>query len=179
MDSKKLAKVIKIVVEQELKKQLPRLVKEGVARVLSENQKSKKMVVSEEQDVDPFDIANQVLENERRKAPIQESTQTQPAKRFSKNETINEILNNTTPFKQGSALDENNSHSMDKTVSFDNNTAPGGKDAMRVQMAAKMGYGDMGGGAQPNGLGVQTGNPVLDKAMNRDYSALVKKFKTR
>jgi hypothetical protein len=34
----------------------------------------------------------------------------------------------------------------------------------------------MGGGAQPMGLGVQTGNEALDKALNRDYSELVKRF---
>jgi len=34
-----------------------------------------------------------------------------------------------------------------------------------------MGYGDM---APKQGLGVQTGNPALDKALNRDYSGLMK-----
>jgi hypothetical protein len=32
------------------------------------------------------------------------------------------------------------------------------------------------GGAQPGGLGVQTGNEALDKALNRNYSELVKRF---
>ena len=45
---------------------------------------------------------------------------------------------------------------------------PGGE-----HIAAKMGYGDMMGG-QRQGLGIQTGNPALDKAFNRDYSQLVK-----
>jgi hypothetical protein len=29
-------------------------------------------------------------------------------------------------------------------------------------------------GSQPSGLGVQTGNAGLDKALNRDYSGLMK-----
>jgi len=46
-------------------------------------------------------------------------------------------------------------------------------------MAAQIGYGDMPGanGARQGGLGVQTGLPGLDKILNRDNSALVKKFK--
>jgi hypothetical protein len=43
-------------------------------------------------------------------------------------------------------------------------------------MAEKMGYGDLAKGPQPTGLGVQTGVPELDKALNRDYSELVKRF---
>jgi hypothetical protein len=45
--------------------------------------------------------------------------------------------------------------------------------SMRSQMAAKMGYGDMNTGG---GLGVKTGNEALDKALNRNYSELVKRF---
>ena len=47
----------------------------------------------------------------------------------------------------------------------------------RTAVADKMGYGDFTRGAQSTGLGVQTGNEALDKALNRDYSALVKRFK--
>jgi hypothetical protein len=53
------------------------------------------------------------------------------------------------------------------------NSQPG-VDVIRQQMAAKMGYGDMATGG---GLGVQTGVSHLDKALNRDYSQLVKRFK--
>jgi hypothetical protein len=65
---------------------------------------------------------------------------------------------------------------MDKTVSFNNpNIAGAGLAGLRAEMASKMGYSDMGG-VQPTGLGVQTGNEALDKALNRDYSELVKRF---
>jgi len=48
----------------------------------------------------------------------------------------------------------------------------------RTAIAEKMGYGDFaGGGPQKTGLGVQTGVAELDKALNRDYSELVKRFK--
>jgi hypothetical protein len=54
----------------------------------------------------------------------------------------------------------------------------GGIDAMRAQMAAKMGYGDMGGStSNRGGLGVTTGLAGLDRILNRDNSELVKKFK--
>jgi hypothetical protein len=48
---------------------------------------------------------------------------------------------------------------------------------MRTQMAQKMGYGDVSRGPSKNGLGVKTGLAGLDKILNRDNSALVRKFK--
>ena len=66
---------------------------------------------------------------------------------------------------------------MNKTVNFSQNTAQLGIDGLRAQMAAQMGYGDFSSGPQKGGLGVQTGNDALDKALNRDYSELVKRFK--
>ena len=173
MDSKKLARVIEIIVKKEIKKQLPQLVKEGVAKVLKENKQvvsRKTEVLHEEEDM--FSLAESVLDQERKtKKP------TTPQKTFSKNPVLNEILNDTKPFNQGTALDENN-NDMDKTLTFDSNGAPAGIDAIRSQMAAKMGYGDMGSkGPQAGGLGVETGVPVMDKVLNRDYSELVKRFK--
>ena len=74
-------------------------------------------------------------------------------------------------------LNETRQSTMDKTVNFSNpNIAGAGIAGLRAEMASKMGYGDMGGGAQATGLGVQTGNEALDKALNRDYSELVKRF---
>jgi hypothetical protein len=46
-------------------------------------------------------------------------------------------------------------------------------------LAEKMGYGDMTKGPQPTGLGVNTGVAEIDKALNRDYSELVKRFKKK
>jgi hypothetical protein len=69
---------------------------------------------------------------------------------------------------------------LDRTMTFTTQNVPmGGGMApdLRAQMAAQMGYGDFSMGAQKGGLGVQTGNDALDKALNRDYSELVKRFK--
>jgi hypothetical protein len=67
---------------------------------------------------------------------------------------------------------------IDETLSFNNPAiAQVGLGAMRQEMAAKMGYGDMGGAPKRGGLGVSTGLPGLDRILNRDNSELVKRFK--
>lgn len=185
MDSKKLIKVIKAIVEAEVAKKHEKFLKEQFPAILDEAVKgkmkssNKTQVVSEE--VDPFEMANQVLQNEREE---------QPKQQFSRNAAINEALNNTKPFtkeqraggvKTKSVLDNFQqpvNESMDKTVTFNQQGAGAGLEGMRATMAAQMGYGDMsGGGARKGGLGVQTGLAGLDKILNRDNSALVKKFK--
>ena len=188
MDNKQLIKVIKAIVEVEVAKKQEKFLKEQFPAILDEAVKSKtktlkktttKSVVSEE--VDPFEMANQVLQNER---------QEQPKRQFTKNEALNEVLNQTKPFTKEqrsggtqakSVLDSFQpvNESMDKTVEFTQGGAGAGLDGMRASMAAEMGYGDMPGanGARQGGLGVQTGLPALDRVLNRDNSALVKKFK--
>ena len=190
MDNKKLIKVIKALVEVEVSKKHEKFLKTQFPAILDEAVKSKmktlkktttKKVVSEE--VDPFEMANQVLQNEREE---------QPKIQFSKNAAINEVLNNTQPFskeqrsggvQKKSVLDnfqqQTVNESMDKTVEFTQQGAGAGLDGMRTSMAAQMGYGDMPGvgGSKQGGLGVQTGLAGLDRILNRDNSALVKKFK--
>jgi len=187
MDSKKLVKVIKTIVEAEVAKKHEKFLKEQFPAILDEAVKgkmkssNKTQVVSEE--VDPFEMANQVLQNEREE---------QPKRQFTKNDAINEALNNTKPFTKEqraggtqqtkSVLDSFQqpvNESMDKTVSFTQQGAQTGLGGMRASMAAQMGYGDMpgAGGAKKSGLGVQTGLAGLDRILNRDNSALVKKFK--
>jgi hypothetical protein len=69
---------------------------------------------------------------------------------------------------------------MDKTVEFTSQGAGAGLDGVRASMAAQMGYADVNTRtSNKSGLGVQTGLPGLDRILNRDNSALVKKFKTR
>jgi len=46
-------------------------------------------------------------------------------------------------------------------------------------IAEKMGYGDLAKGPSATGLGVNTGVAEIDKALNRDYSELVKRFKNK
>ena len=190
MDNKQLIKVIKAIVEVEVAKKQEKFLKEQFPAILDEAVKGKMKtlkkttptnVVSEE--VDPFEMANQVLQNEREE---------EPKRQFSKNAAINEVLNNTQPFSKEqraggtqvkSVLDSFQkpqvNESMDKTVEFTQQGAGAGLDGMRASMAAQMGYGDMPGvgGTKQGGLGVQTGLAGLDRILNRDNSALVKKFK--
>ena len=194
MDSKKLAKLIKVIVEAEvakkqeqfLSKTFPKILEEEVNRRVKKALNEAKGGVSSspvvEQEIDPFEQANQVLQQERQ----------QPKRQFTKNAAINEVLNQTQPFtaeqRKGtmggsSVLDKFQQQpqvqeSYDKTVTFNNQGAQMGIEGMRSQMAAQMGYGDMPGvGVKKTGLGVQTGLPGLDRILNRDNSELVKKFK--
>lgn len=209
MDSKKLAQLIKLVVEQEIKKQLPQMIKEEVGKLLNETAKPTPKKKDILEDVDPFELANQLLDKERVQPKLQkESVQPkQPIKQFSKNATINEILNQTKPFSAaqrseagvggGSSVLDNfqtyepvnegyaNSHIpnyMDAEPDIDETIsysggAMGGIQSMRAQMAEKMGYGDMNVGGNKGGLGVSTGLAGLDRILNRDNSELVKRFK--
>jgi hypothetical protein len=157
MDSSKLLKAIQILIKEELKEQLPTLIKESVKaevkRILAEN-------------VKPQQPKKQSTGLSMAKAILGETTSTKQIEevQYVKDAVLNQILNET------------RMSSMDKTVSFNNpNIAGAGLAGLRAEMASKMGYSDMGG-VQPTGLGVQTGNEALDKALNRDYSELVKRF---
>jgi hypothetical protein len=194
MNNKQLIKVIRTLVEVETAKQQERFLSKTFPKILAEevNKRLKEVkggvappstqVVTE--GIDPFEQAELALEQER----------VTPKKQFTKNKTLNEVLNMTTPFSKEqrsstpgggtSVLDslpqqEPIQESMDKTVSFTSQGAGAGADGMRTQMAAKMGYGDVATRPNKTGLGVKTGLPGLDKILNRDNSELVKKFKTR
>jgi len=190
METKQLVKIIKTIVEAEvaknhekfLTKTFPKILEEEVNKRLKEVKggvvpSSTQLV--EDNVIDPFKQAELALQEER----------TQPKRQFTKNEKLNEVLNNTKPFsaeqRKGtpttkSVLDNFQqpvNESMDKTVTFNSQGAQGGTDMMRAQMAQKMGYGDLKKGPSKTGLGVQTGLPGLDRILNRDNSELVKKFK--
>lgn len=194
MDSKKLVKVIKTIVEAEvakkheafLTKTFPKILEEEVSRRINSIGSKENLSLSTiSEELDPFEKVNEVLEKERAK---------QPQKHFTRNEKINEVLNNTKPFTKEqraggtatkSVLDnlpqQPVNEGMDKTVSFDStDVAMGGGVPPNLQhsMAAKMGYGDIPTqGSRKGGLGVSTGLAGLDRILNRDNSALVKKFK--
>ena len=149
MNTDKLVKAIQIIVEEEVTRRVPKLVKEGVkkemAKLLKEN-KQLREALKPKQEVPSTSMAQAILED---KLPTQ-----QEQKPLSKNPVLNEVLS--------------------QTVGFNSSTAQGGVEAMRAQMAQQMGYGDMTQGAQPTGIGVDTGNEVVNKALNRDYSQLMK-----
>lgn len=212
MDSKKLAQLIKVIVEAEvakkqeqfLSKTFPKILEEEVNRRVKLALKEVKggvavsstRIVEEEQD--PFALAESVLQKER--------SQTQPKKQFTKNPTINEILNQTQPFSaaqrtagpvgggssvldrfQQQPIQEATTYvpnymdaepDIDETMNFTSINGQVGVESMRAQMAAKMGYGDMNpSGTSRGGLGVTTGLAGLDRILNRDNSELVKRFK--
>ena len=190
METKQLVKVIKTIVEAEvaknhekfLTKTFPKILEEEVNKRLKEVKggivpSSTQLV--EDDVVDPFEQAELALQEERQ----------QPKRQFTKNSVLNEVLNNTKPFSKEqraggtqtkSVLDSFKqpvNENMDKTVTFNQQGAGAGLDGMRANMAAQMGYGDVKTGPSKTGLGVQTGLPGLDRILNRDNSALVKKFK--
>jgi signal transduction histidine kinase len=183
MNSKQLVKVIKTLVEAEVAKKHEQFLTKTFPKILKELNSTKTQtteVVEATNEVDPFVQAELALQEER----------TQPKKQFTKNDAINEALNNTKPFtaaqrkggvEQKSVLDSFQqqpvNENMDKTVTFNQQGAGAGLQGMRANMAAQMGDGDVKTGPSKTGLGVQTGLPGLDRILNRDNSALVKKFK--
>ena len=202
MNNKQLIKVIKTLVEAEvakrqehfLSKTFPKILEESVKKVLSESKVKTKKNIQPIQESDPFKKAEEAL-NEQRVAT--------PQKSFTKNEILNKVLNETTPFSKEqragtgrgtkSVLDSlpqqqvnENTHipsymdaepDIDQTVNMDTSLGAGGPTALRAQMAQKMGYQSIGTKPSKTGLGVQTGLPGLDRILNRDNSELVKKFK--
>jgi hypothetical protein len=167
MDTNKLLKAIQILIKEELKESLPTLVREAVrvetAKLLKENKNLKKQLVNNQPKSTFMDM--DLNENN--------TTNVSVHKTYTKNPILNEILNQTKPLSQSTT----NESVFDKTINFKQNGAQLGRDGLRAQMAAQMGYGDFSTGAQQGGLGVVTGNDALDKAFNRDYSELVKRFK--
>ena len=166
MDTDKLLKAIQILIKEELNEQLPALIKESV-------QKEVKRLLSEgKQPVQPkntgLSMAKAMMEDE----TIEESVASKvvPTKQFSKNPMINQILNET-------AMAPVSNDGGFRTMNFGQGDM--GSVVGRTAVAEKMGYGDLARGPQPSGLGVQTGVPELDKALNRDYSELVKRFKKK
>ena len=207
MDSKKLAKLIKVIVEAEVAKKQEQFLSKTFPKILEEEVNRRvKLALNElkggvshstqvvEEEIDPFERAEALLHQERAQ---------QPKKPLTKNATINEVLAQTQPFTAaqrsgqmggGSVLDKFQQQpiqeaasyvpnymdaepDINETMNFSSANAQVGVESMRAQMAAKMGYGDMSGGAQRGGLGVTTGLPGLDRILNRDNSELVKRFK--
>jgi hypothetical protein len=164
MDMDKLLKAIQILIKEELKEQLPALIKEGVKaemkKMLSEGK------VASKPQSKGISMAKAILGDE----PIQESVQTKqaPTKQYSKNPMINQILNET----RGGIPQGDGGF---RTMNFGQGDM--GSIVGKTAIAEKMGYGDLAKGPSPTGLGVNTGVAELDKAFNRDYSELVKRFK--
>jgi hypothetical protein len=166
MDMDKLLEAIQILIKEELKEQLPALIKEGVKaemkKMLSESK------IAQKPQSKGISMAKAILEDE----PIIESVQQKaaPIKQYSKNPMINQILNET----RGGIPQGDGGF---RTMNFGQGDM--GSIVGKSAIAEKMGYGDLAKGPSPTGLGVNTGVPEIDKALNRDYSELVKRFKKK
>ena len=166
MNTDKLLKAIQILIKEELKEQLPALIKESV-------QKEVKRLLSEgKQPVQPkntgLSMAKAMMEDETIVESIEQTVV--PQKQFSKNPIINQILNET---KGGIPQGDGGF----RTMNFGQGDM--GSIVGKSAIAEKMGYGDLAKGPSPTGLGVNTGVAEIDKALNRDYSELVKRFKKK
>jgi hypothetical protein len=166
MNTDKLLKAIQILIKEELKEQLPALIKEGVKAEM------KKMLAEGKQPAKPkttgLSMAKAMLDDELIEESV--STQVVPQKQFSKNPMINQILNET----RGGIPQGDGGF---RTMNFGQGDM--GSIVGKTAIAQKMGYGDMAKGPSPTGLGVNTGVAEIDKALNRDYSELVKRFKKK
>ena len=164
MNTDKLLKAIQILIKEELKEQLPALIKEGVKAEMKKMLAEGKQPAKEK--TTGLSMAKAMLDDEL----IEESVSNNlvPQKQFSKNPMINQILNET----RGGIPQGDGGF---RTMSFGQGDM--GSIVGKTAIAEKMGYGDLAKGPQPTGLGVNTGVAELDKAFNRDYSELVKRFK--
>jgi hypothetical protein len=164
MNTDKLLKAIQILIKEEIKEQLPALINEGVKAEM------KKMLAEGKQPAKPkttgLSMAKAMLDDELIEESV--STHVVPQKQFSKNPMINQILNET----RGGIPQGDGGF---RTMNFGQGDM--GSIVGKTAIAEKMGYGDLAKGPSPTGLGVNTGVPELDKALNRDYSELVKRFK--
>lgn len=170
MNTDKLLKAIQILVKEELKQQLPLIVKEVRKSVLAEMVKK---TTTENSEVRKPSKAKSMLVSVE---PLVGEKKVVEETKFTKNPAINSILNEMAVNGYHGAPAEGGYEEWPTMGNPLDGAAAGSSPSLnRASMAAMMGYGDMVG--ERTGLGVQTGNEVLDKAFNRDYSELVKRFK--
>jgi len=167
MDSKLLVGLIKEVVKSEVKQQvkeeLAKLIKSG-AVTLNSQKKTSTPSLREMTEVAPTNI--------RKQQPIVQQQRPQIKKEFSKDPMINEILNMTTPFTA-----EQRKEGAQAVSSV--------LDMLQPQMSVEEDWDtmDFRGIEAPQNIPQQfesTGDGLQDatiKALTRDYSELVKRFK--
>jgi hypothetical protein len=164
MDTNKLLKAIQILVEEEVKKQLPAIKASVRKEIMAEMKISKNVQKS------PLSMAKAILEDD---ATITES-KPKVKKRYSSNPLLNDVLNETAGGIAGDMGD-----SDFRTMNFGSSDMQ--SVAGRQIIASKFGYGDMMNvtTTSPDGRPLDIQNPnaeVVLNAMNRDYSQLVKRF---
>lgn len=169
MNTDKLLKAIQILVKEELKQQLPLIVREVRKSVLAE---VTKQTPTQTMEVRKPSKAKSMLGNVE---PLVGKKKVVEEKQFVKNPAINSILNEMAVNGYHGAPAEGAYEEWPTMGNPLAGAAAGSSPTLnQSSMAAMMGYGDMAG--DRTGLGVQTGNEVLDKAFNRDYTELVRRF---
>ena len=193
MDAKTLAKIVQIVVQEEVGKIVKRELTQMKKQIVSEIKQSipnQEIVYengqSQSNQVDSLDdLVGNVLQQERRKRPQP------PQKTFSKNPALNTILNETANSYNVPDEDEYSDYPTMGGNTMNSNSAPMGGNAsdFRSMMQEKMGmtpHGQTGTPSiqsmlpktDPEGrpLNVQNIPDAVSKALTRDYSALVAGF---
>ncbi len=149
MNSDKLVKAIQILIKEELKQVLPKLIKETVKKEINK-------VLNEATPVPTTGNTKSFLDEDVvSENPISKNSDNRT---FSKNPVLNEVLSQTQPFSSKQRTGDGGF----RTMNFDQSDVHtlGQQNIMQNQ-------------GQP-GLGVNTGNEAIDKALNRDYSGLMK-----
>ena len=176
MSTNKLAQVIRNIVREEVRKE--------VRQVLSE-QKVSKTIKNERKSGLKHALGLNNVSERRAIVPKQRKQQ------YTKNKMLNDILNETA----GEIAGGNTSRLTEQSVEYptmgnQTYTSTNADTFDRNSLAAKMGYGDVANGSTPSiqemvptrntsgGRATnQTVDPSVAKALTRDYSELVKKFK--
>lgn len=188
MDAKTLAKIVQIVVQEEVGKIVRKEMKAMKKQIVAEVRKSipKKQVVKEvTPTVDSLDdLVGNVLQQERQHNPIQPEIQS-----FTKNPVLNGILNETANSYQVPENDEYSDYPTMGGQQMNSNSAPMGENTsdFRAMMSEKMGMTppntqgtpsvqEMLPTTDPEGKPLRNQNipDAVTKALTRDYTELVK-----
>ena len=175
MSTNKLAQVIRNIVREEVRKE--------VRQVLNER-KAPKSVKSERKSGLKQALGLNKVTKRHSQAP-------RVKQQYTKNKMLNDILNETAGDIAGGNSGRLNEQAVDyPTMGSDTYTSANASTFDRSSLAAKMGYGDMAQSGTPsiqemvptrNTSGGRAVNQEVDasvaKALTRDYSELVKKFK--
>ena len=150
MDTDKLIKAIQILVNEEVKQVLPKLVKEGdkkeMAKLLKENKQLKSALTKKQTPKQSTFMDENVVEQQVQQKPL------------SKNPILNEVLQQTQPF---SSQQRQSTGADYQTMNFTTNDT---HTLGASNITQGMGYRQS----------VQTGNAGMDKLLNKDYRQLMK-----
>jgi hypothetical protein len=160
-----IKEVVKNEVKQQVKEEIVRLVRSGAITLNSSKSKPTTPSLKEAINVDPFEKANQALQNSRKVTPTQK-----PQKEFTKNPMLNEVLNMTQPFTSAHRA-EGMSSGMGGSI----------LDAIQPERSMEedwetLSYSNANMPSHQIPSTDNAGVDVLAKALTRDYSELVKRF---